>query len=199
MPKFIMEGAIFQEAQIMKESHRKAIFRMTMQTADEKNQNRRIYPKRVLHEGMENTKERMQRRAFIGELDHPLITGNESHDGVRQTTVSLKEVSHLIRDYDWSGNKLIGELETLDTPNGRILLSLLKEKSGIGLSMRGMAELERQGDTNIVKAPLYIITFDSVSLPSHKSALVDFSELRFEGSGARNPGRSWRQCPRAIF
>jgi len=180
MPKFIAEGVIFQEAEILKSDPKKAIFRMVMQTVDEPNQNKRIYPRSVLTEGMEKTRDRVQRRAFLGELDHPIPSGQAMQDGIRQTTVMLKEVSHLIRDFEFRGNKLVGELETTDTPNGKILLGLLKDKSGIGLSMRGMGELRRVGDFNQVQAPLYIITFDSVSLPSHKSAVVDFNEMRFE-------------------
>jgi len=180
MSKFLVEGSIFQEAEIVKTKPNKAIFRMTMQTADEINQNKRLYPKQVLSEAMSNTKERMDRRAFLGEMDHPVPSGNDTFDGIRQTTVSLKDVSHLVRDYEFNGNRLVGELETTSTPNGQILLGLLKDKSGIGLSMRGMAELDKQGNVNVVKSPLYIITFDTVSLPSHKSAIVDFNEMRFE-------------------
>ena len=183
MSNFIVESAIYQEAAVVKTDAKKAIFRMTMQTADETNQNKRKYPFNVLDEGMSNCKERMDRRAMTGELDHPCPMGNEAYDGVRQTTVMLKDASHLIRTYEWKKNHLIGELETLGTENGQKLLALLKDKIGLGLSMRGMAELERQSDgTNIVKAPLYIITFDSVSLPSHKAAVVDFNEMRFEVS-----------------
>lgn len=180
MPKFIAESAIFQEAELVKTDPRKAIFRMTMQTVDEPNQNKRIYPRAVLTEGMEKTLDRVQKRAFLGELDHPIPTGSEMQDGMRQTTVMLKEVSHLLRSYEFQGKRLVGELETTDTPNGRILLGLLKDRSGIGLSMRGMGELRRNGDFNEVQRPLYIITFDSVSLPSHKAAVVDFNEMRFE-------------------
>jgi len=180
MTNFITEGVIFQEAQILKTDATKAIFRMVMQTADEVNQNKRKYPMSVLSEGMKNCEERIRNRRMEGELDHPIISGNASHDGVRQTTVLLKEASHLIRDYEWDGNKLIGELETLCTPNGKTLFALLKDRVGLGLSMRGMAELEHQRDIKIVKGPLYIITFDAVSTPSHKSATVNFSELRFE-------------------
>jgi len=182
MSNIIIESPVFQEAKIVhNKDPKKAIFRMILQSAEEANQNKRIYPKVVLSEGMKNNEERMKRRAFGGELDHPTPMGNESFDGVRQTTVQLKETSHLIRDYEWNGNNLVGELETLSTPNGNILLGLLRDKYSIGISMRGMAELERRPDgINLVKAPLYIITFDSVSLPSHKSAVVDFNECKFE-------------------
>lgn len=178
---FIMESAIFQEAKIISSKDpSKARFKMIMQTADEVNQNKRMYPKSVLNKAMENCRERMSRRAMLGELDHPFPIGNDTFDGVRQTTVSLKEVSHMIVDYDWRGNHLIGELETTNTPHGKILLGLLRDKSGVGLSMRGMAELERGPQYNVVKDPLLIITFDSVSLPSHKAAIVDFNKMKFE-------------------
>lgn len=183
MSNFIIEGAIFQEAQIVKTEVNKAIFRMVMQTADEVNQNKRLYPQRVLSEAMKNCEDRIKRRAMIGELDHPVPSGNETFDSIRQTTVLLEKVSHIIRDYEWRENKLIGELETSSSKCGKILLSLLRDKVGLGLSMRGLAELqERDDEVKVVKSPLLIITFDAVSLPSHRSAVVNFNEVRFESS-----------------
>lgn len=180
MPHFINEGVIFQEANVIKMGPKKAIFRMIMQTADEVNQNRRLYPKNVLNEGIKACEKRMRSRAFLGELDHPCPMGVDQFDEIRQTTVMLKDVSHLIRDYEWRGNDLIGELETTTTKNGKIFAGLLQDKSGIGLSMRGMASLKREQNYNLVEGPLTIITFDAVSLPSHSSAVVDFNEMRFE-------------------
>jgi hypothetical protein len=130
---------------------------------------------------MSGCDERIKSRSFMGEMDHPFPLGNHDVDAVRQSTVSLKEVSHLINEYGTDGNKLMGELETLDTDNGRKLLGLLKDHVGVGLSMRGMAELERNRESyNVVKSPLMIITFDTVSMPSHKAAVVNFNEMRFE-------------------
>jgi len=180
MPHFINEGCVLQEAEVVKIGPQKAIFRMIMQTANEVNQNRRLYPKNVLNEGMEGCKDRMKRRSFLGELDHPCPSGVDQFDEIRQTTVMLKDVSHMIRDYQWEGNNLMGELETTTTRNGRIFAGLIQDKSGIGLSMRGMASLKRESQYNLVEGPLTIITFDAVSLPSHKSALIDFNEMRFE-------------------
>ena len=180
MSNFIMEQAIFQEGELVKVDPKKAIYRMTMQTVDEINQNKRMYPRNVLSEGMDQCVSRMKRRAFFGELDHPCPQGNDEFDTIRQTTVMLKEVCHIIRDYEFRGNRLVGEIETTNTPNGLILLGLLKDRTGIGLSMRGLAELERRPDYNEVKGPLTIIAFDSVSLPSHASAVVDFNEMKFE-------------------
>ncbi len=177
----IIEGStILDEAKIIKQQPSKAIFRCAIQSVDEVNQNHRLYPSIVLKEGMKNCSGRMVRRAFYSELDHPLPTGNQNIDGIRQTTVSLKEVSHIIRDYDFKNNILYGEMETTSTPNGQILFGLLQDKTQVGFSMRGLAELERKKNYNEVKAPITIISFDAVSNPSHKSAVVNFNEMTFE-------------------
>jgi len=177
---FIMESTLFQEAEILRQTSNKARFKMILQTVDERNQNKRVYPRNVMEDGLDDCRARMKRRAFYGELDHPFPQGNHEFDTVRQTTVSLKEVSHIIVDYYFEGNKLIGELETCSTINGRNLLGLLTDRSGIGMSMRGMAELERRDGANYVKGPLLIIGYDAVSLPSHAAAVVDFNEMKFE-------------------
>ncbi len=179
MSSLIVESAIYQEAQVVKSNPSKAIFRMVLQTVDEVNQNRRMYPKKVLDEGMVNNSDRIKSRSFTGEMDHPFPTGSNDIDAVRQSTVSLKEISHLIREYEFQGNQLVGELETTG-PYGGDLLSLLRDHVGVGISMRGMAELDRQQEMNVVKSPLMVITFDTVSMPSHKSAVVNFNEMRFE-------------------
>ena len=180
MGSLIIESSLFSEATIVKQTPTKAIFRCPIQTVDEVNQNHRMYPSGVLKEGMGNCDGRMKRRAFYSELDHPLPTGNYNVDGIRQTTVSLEKVSHIIRDYDFKNNTLVGEMETTSTPNGGILLGLLRDKTGVGFSMRVLAELVRKQDFNEVKAPLTVIAFDAVSMPSHKAAVVDFNEMKFE-------------------
>jgi hypothetical protein len=180
MPVFLNEGAIYQEAHDVKTLPGKAIFKMVLQDADIVNQNKRLYPMPVLEGAIESTRSRVKRKAFFGELDHPFITNDEAFNSQRQTTVSLKEISHIIRDFEFRGNQLIGEIETASTPKGSILLGLIKDQAGIGMSMRGLAELERGAEFNTVRSPLTIIAFDSVSSPSHVAAVVDFNEMTFE-------------------
>lgn len=193
MQKFIGESAIYQEAEIVKIEPKKAIYRMVLQTVNEVNQNKRMYPKKVLVEAMENARERIDRK-LPGEMDHPLISGNEAFDGMRQTTVLLKEICHYIRDYEFKGNQLIGECETSSTIHGKNLLGILQDKCVIGASMRGMAELENKHGINVVQSPLYIITFDIVSLPSHKPAVVNFGEMKFESKNVLTESCSGTVC-----
>lgn len=179
MSNFIIESPILQEAKILKSGPTKAIYRMVLQTCDEVNQNKRLYPKKVLVEAMNTARERISKK-LGGELDHPIPIGNDTYDGIRQTTVLLKEVSHYIRDFEFDGNLLIGECETASTANGKTIFGLIKDKCIFGKSMRGMASLEHKNGVNIVQSPLYIITFDAVSLPSHKPAVIKLDEVKFE-------------------
>ena len=73
MSKFIMEQAIFQEAESVKFTPRKAYFRMVLQTVNEKNQNKRFYPEKVVLEALNECRPRMMRRSFYGELDGKMV------------------------------------------------------------------------------------------------------------------------------
>lgn len=181
MQNFIIESAIYQEAEIIKSYPRKAIYRMVLQTCDEVNQNKRLYPRKVLVNAMNQARERINKK-LPGEMDHPLVQGNEQYDGMRQTTVLMKETSHYIIDYEIQGNLLIGECETANTRLGRDLVGMLTDKYVFGKSMRGLAELSKDNGINIVQDPLYIVTFDAVSLPSHKSATVQLDKVKFSES-----------------
>jgi len=184
MSKLIIESAIFQEAKIDKidDKKNKAYFRCIIQTADEKNRNKRIYPRQVLEQGMADCRERMKIRAFLNELDHPIPSGNRQFDAIRQTSVLLEEVCHLIIDYQFDNNLLYAEMETTSTPKGYLLYGLLKDNSGIGFSMRGMGDVRITDNTQIVRGPLTIISYDAVSRPSHKAAVVDFNKMKFEST-----------------
>jgi hypothetical protein len=181
MTSLIIESGLFSEADIVKQTANKAIFRCPIQTFDEINSNRRKYPREVLSDSFKACEERMNKRAFYSELDHPLPTGNSQIDGIRQTTVLYKETSHIIRDYEFGNhNTIMAEIETLSTSNGKNLLALLRDKTGVGFSMRGLGELVRLEDHNLVKGPLQIVAYDAVTMPSHKAAVVNFGDMRFE-------------------
>lgn len=180
MTYFLSEQSIIQEANVVKENAKKAIFWMAIQDADNKNQNKRIYPYDVLNKAINNCMDMVNNRCFYGEYDHPVPQGNSSFDEVRQTTVLLEKTSHIITDFQWKDKVLFGKFETLSTKFGKELLGLLKDQTRIGTSMRGLAELERKDDASIVQDPLILITYDIVSRPSHLTATVDEKQVNFE-------------------
>jgi len=182
--KFIMEAPILQEAEIVKTLKNKSIFKCIIQTCDEPNRNKRVYPKSVLTQGMNDCRERMKTRAFMNELDHPIPSGNRQFDAVRQTSVMLDNTSHIITNYQFDGKKLVAEMETTLTDQGFKLNGLLKDKIGLGFSMRGMGDVQFINGHNTVKGPLTIISYDAVSRPSHQAAVVDFNQMKFENDSS---------------
>lgn len=180
MTYFITES-ITQEANVVKSNANKAIFWMAVQDADTQNRNKRIYPFNVLNGAINNCMTYVRNRCFYGELDHPIPTSDDQFNEVRQTTVLLKESSHIITDFQWKGKVLFGKFETLSNTPGKEALALVRDRTRIGTSMRGLAELERspQG-ISYVKDPLHIISFDLVSHPSHQTAVIDEKDVKFE-------------------
>lgn len=171
----ITEAAIFTPPEkVKKYTDGKVIFDAYLQEANNKNQNKRFYEKNVLHGGMERINEKIRRRAFVGELDHPI-----TEDQVRQTTVLYNESSHVIREWGWDGNMLRGVVETLPyIAKGKALSGLILDNIPVGFSLRGLADLEDMGSYQRVLDPLIIISFDSVSEPSHTKATIQ--EIRNE-------------------
>jgi len=161
----LIESAIFARPEkVKKYTDGKVVFEAFLQEADSKNQNKRVYPKDVLDESMKKITLKIQRRSFLGELDHPI-----TQDQVRQTTVLYKEASHIIK----------GIIETTPyTPNGKIMSGLIYDKVPIGFSLRGLADLEDFGTYQKVLSPLVVITYDCVSEPSHSAATIQ--EIRNE-------------------
>ena len=175
MPKTIIEKAIFAKPEkIKKYLDGKVIFETYLQEAETTNQNKRIYPKAVIDDGLNRILKKIDRRGFLGELDHPI-----SSDQVRQTTVLYKEVSHIIREYSWENNLLRAVVETTPyTPNGKILGGLITDHVPVGFSLRGLADVQDSGSAQHVMSPLIMIAYDSVSEPSNSRATIQ--EVRNE-------------------
>lgn len=171
----LREAAVFSPAEkVKKYMDGKVVFEAYLQEAENQNQNKRYYPYKVLNTAMDKISDKIQRRAFLGELDHPI-----SDNQVRQTTVLYAESSHLIREWGWDGTMLKGVIETLPyTVKGKALSGLVLDRIPVGFSLRGLADLEDSGQYQLVLDPLFIISFDSVSEPSHSKATVQ--EIRNE-------------------
>lgn len=167
----IMESPILDVPRNVKNVKENVRFECILQTVGVVNKNKRRYSREVLEEGLSKVRKRIKDGAVLGELDHPL-----DKNPIRQMTVMYKEASHRILDYWWDGNKLMGVIETLRTPNGNILKNLVEDGVPVGFSFRGMGDLKTitEGGKSVyeVVSPLHVITWDAVSNPSHEDARI---------------------------
>jgi len=165
----VIESAVFAAPEkVKKYTDGKVIFEAYLQEADIKNQNKRLYPRRVLDIAMKKVDEKIKRRAFLGELDHPI-----TDDQIRQTTVMYQNVSHIIREWGWDGPMIKGVIETTPySQSGKILSGLIYDRVPVGFSLRGLADVEDRGSFQEVMDPLIVICYDSVSEPSHNTATI---------------------------
>lgn len=130
-------------------------------TAEVKNGNGRYYSKDLWDREMGKYSELIKQRRAMGELDHP-----------ESTVVNLKNVSHLISDYWWDGDNVMGKIEILPTPSGNILKELIKAGVTVGVSSRGMGSLEQNGGVMEVQDDFELLCWDFVSTPSNPGSFM---------------------------
>ena len=108
-----------------------------LQEAEVKNGNGRVYPKEVLMREVEKyIKGPVASNNAMGELDHP-----------ESSVINLSNVSHNIKKVWWNGNDLMGNLELLNTPSGKIAMELVSAGIPLGISSRGMGSVKQLGET----------------------------------------------------
>ena len=160
------------------------IVKGTLQRAESKNQNGRVYPKETLmREAAKYAKVNIAERRALGELDHP-----------DSSVVNLNNVSHNVLEMHWKGDDLVGTVEVLGTPAGNILKELFKSGIKLGISSRGLGSVKEmnEGDdgepTVKVQPDFELIAFDFVSNPStHGAFLSPTNEGKLnEGVGTRD-------------
>ena len=152
----------------MKENDGKLVVKGVLQRADAKNQNGRVYPREILTREAKNYDSNFikQKRA-MGELDHP-----------DSSVVNLQNVSHNVTEMHFEGDNLLGTVEILTTPAGKILRELFKNGIKLGISSRGMGSVEAiqedDGKTPVMKVgnDFELIAFDFVSNPSTHGAFM---------------------------
>jgi hypothetical protein len=130
-------------------------------TAEVKNGNGRYYSKELWQREMDKYNELIQQRRSMGELDHP-----------ESTVVNLKNVSHIINEYWWDGDQVMGKIEILPTPSGNILKELIKNGCTVGVSSRGMGSLEQRGEIMEVQDDFELLCWDFVSTPSNPGSYM---------------------------
>lgn len=132
-------------------------------TADEKNRNGRIYPKRVLSKALKEYDEQyIKQKRAVSELGHP-----------SSPTVNLDRVSHIIENLKMDGNIVTGRARVMDTPMGKIVKSLMDEGVKLGVSTRGLGSIVEKKGFNEVQDDFVINAIDIVSDPSGPGCWVE--------------------------
>jgi len=130
-------------------------------TAEVKNGNGRYYSKELWQREMDKYNELIKERRSMGELDHP-----------ESSVINLQNVSHLITEYFWDKDNVIGKIEILPTPSGNILKELIKNGVTVGVSSRGMGSLEQNGSVMEVQDDFELLCWDFVSTPSNPGSFM---------------------------
>jgi hypothetical protein len=135
-----------------------------LQRAGAKNQNGRVYPRDILdREAKRYNEEFIKQNRALGELDHP-----------ESSVVNLNNVSHNILKIWWNGDDLMGTVQILDTPSGKILKALFKEGITLGISSRGLGSVKELRNEGVVEVQddFELICWDFVSNPSTHGAFM---------------------------
>jgi len=133
-----------------------------LQEAEQKNGNGRVYPREVLEREVKKYMEGpIKQNNALGELDHP-----------DSSVVNLNNVSHNIKKVWWDGNDLMGSLELLNTPSGKIAQELVSAGVPLGISSRGMGSVKQLGETVEVQDDFELLCWDLVSVPSTPNAYM---------------------------
>ena len=131
-------------------------------TAEVKNGNGRYYSRELWEREMDRYSQIVKERRAMGELDHP-----------ESQVINLKNVSHLISEYWWDGDNVMGKIEVLPTPSGNILKELIKAGVTVGVSSRGMGSLEENRDGVMeVQDDFELLCWDFVSTPSNPGSYM---------------------------
>ncbi len=135
-----------------------------MQRAGAKNQNGRVYDKRILEREVDKyIQEFVKNGNAYGELDHP-----------ESAIVSLKNASHIIKELWWKGDELLGRVELLNTPSGNIVKEIIKAGHTIGISSRGTGSVQQTNEGTLEVQPDFeLVCWDFVSNPSTHGAFMN--------------------------
>lgn len=160
----------------------KARIKTVLQTLDEVNKNKRLYPSYLVSKALTEIKPIIKSRSLLGELDHPIVTGNDDADSYRHFVVLYEKASHIFEDIYVQNNIVYGIVETSLTDPGFKMAGLIMDKVPVGFSLRAIGESKiKQDGVTEVTSPFNIITYDCVSNPSHaKARMVEVVSENFK-------------------
>jgi len=144
----------------------RTILKGKLQEADVKNGNGRVYPKSILEQKVTSYRDRfVKNRTSLGELDHP-----------ESQIVNLQNASHIITEIWWNGNDVLGKIELLPTPSGKIAQAIVESNIPLGISSRAMGSVKQIGENVEVQDDLEFVCWDLVSNPSTPNAFMGLNE-----------------------
>lgn len=88
------------------------------------------------------------------------------------STINLREASHIVTEAHWEGDEVIGSIRLLNTPNGKIAQQLVEDGVKLGISSRGVGSTTEHGSYDMVGEDFCVIAFDLVSDPSTGGAFM---------------------------
>ena len=128
---------------------------------DKLNRNQRIYPKNEYLKHLAYLRDDIKKgEPLLGELDHP----------DDRFEVKLKEASHRIIDlwYDEEKNVVMGKIELLNTPNGKLAQSIVDQGIPLHISSRAAGSVNPDSTVSIQQ----IYTYDLVCKPGFAGAVL---------------------------
>lgn len=166
MKQLLIDHTSFQIAKLTltegKSSNGRMILEGKLQEAEVKNGNGRRYPRETLEREVQKyINGPIKNNNAMGELDHP-----------EASIINLSNVAHNIKKVWWNGNDLMGRLELLNTPSGKIAMELVSAGIPLGISSRGMGSVKQLGETVEVQDDYELLCWDLVSVPSTPDAYM---------------------------
>jgi len=114
------------------------------------NKNNTVYPRSILNKIVSDFNEK-ETQDLLGQLGMP-------DDG----RVHFSKVSHAVRELRMSGDKLVADIEIMDTPCGKQLVDLI-ESGMIAFRLQGVGSTHLKGIVKVVDDGYKMISINAVS------------------------------------
>jgi len=150
-------------------------FKARLQTANQLNNNKRMYPTETLQEVYNQLKPKVDSGKLLGELDHPqVMTTDKNGQLKRSSTILLQNTCVHFLDMTFDGTNIDAVCQTTTNRAGLDAYAFIKDGVTIGFSLRAFGEVEKDpmGNIRVIPEGIKAITYDLVSMPSHGNALI---------------------------
>jgi hypothetical protein len=141
---------------------------------DEPGINGRTYPTRLMtRESKKFTDNYIKYANSLGELNHPPVDDEGNARLLPVTEINLEKVSHIIEELHMVNNHMKIKFRIIEKhPCGAILKALIEDGIPVGVSLRGLGSVYRDGNRNMVADDYELITVDVVGRPSYGKAAM---------------------------